>query len=105
MQQKLRSVDGIIEVHDARIPFSGRNPLFDVKLASVRPHLFVLNKVDLADLSRKNEIITRLKYEGVSEVMLTNLKNGNDRASKEVTHSRMYMTLYIMYITDVKINC
>lgn len=28
MQQKLKNVDCIVEVHDARIPFSGRNEEF-----------------------------------------------------------------------------
>ncbi|GAU91144.1 hypothetical protein RvY_03458 [Ramazzottius varieornatus] len=91
MQQKLRSMDGIIEVHDARIPFSGRNPLFEDRLASVRPHLFVLNKIDLADMSRKDEIVSRLKYEGVTEVILTNLKNGQDKASKEIVSKMIDM--------------
>lgn len=34
------------------IPFSGRNPAFQETL-DVRPHLLILNKMDLADLSNK----------------------------------------------------
>lgn len=51
MQSRLKSVDCVIEVHDARIPFSGRNPLFQ-ELLDLKPHLLVLNKMDLADLTR-----------------------------------------------------
>ena len=85
MQAKLRSVDGIIEVHDARIPFSGRNIVFRDKLSLVRPHLFVLNKTDLADLTKKDEIVLRLKQEGVSEVILTDCRQNRDAAASEVS--------------------
>lgn len=34
------------------IPFSGRNPVFHETL-DVRPHVLILNKMDLADLSNK----------------------------------------------------
>ncbi|XP_043534798.1 mitochondrial ribosome-associated GTPase 1 isoform X3 [Chiloscyllium plagiosum] len=55
MQASLKKVDCIIEVHDARIPLSGRNPMFQEALG-VRPHLLVLNKMDLADLTSKQII-------------------------------------------------
>lgn len=35
-----------------QIPLSGRNPLFKEYLG-IKPHLLVLNKVDLADLSNE----------------------------------------------------
>lgn len=47
MQSRLAKVDCILEVHDARIPFSGRNSTFYNKLTAVRPHILVLNKSDL----------------------------------------------------------
>lgn len=34
------------------IPFSGRNPVFQETL-DVKPHVLILNKMDLADLSNK----------------------------------------------------
>lgn len=49
MQQKLRSVDCIIEVHDARIPLSGINNDFKYKISGVKPHILVLNKIDLIE--------------------------------------------------------
>ncbi|XP_070486992.1 mitochondrial ribosome-associated GTPase 1 isoform X2 [Equus przewalskii] len=52
MQSSLKLVDCIIEVHDARIPLSGRNPLFQETLG-LKPHLLVLNKMDLADLKER----------------------------------------------------
>lgn len=41
------------------IPFSGRNPVFQESL-DVRPHLLILNKMDLADMSNKQ--VTYLCY-------------------------------------------
>lgn len=47
MQQKLKTVDCIIEVHDSRIPFSGRNHDLHYSLLSAKPNILVLNKKDL----------------------------------------------------------
>ncbi|XP_036295148.1 mitochondrial ribosome-associated GTPase 1 isoform X2 [Pipistrellus kuhlii] len=71
MQSSLKLVDCIIEVHDARIPFSGRNPLFQETLG-IKPHLLVLNKMDLADLTEKQKILRHLEREGLKNVIFTN---------------------------------
>ncbi|XP_054585101.1 mitochondrial ribosome-associated GTPase 1 [Eptesicus fuscus] len=71
MQSSLKLVDCIIEVHDARIPLSGRNPLFQETLG-IKPHLLVLNKMDLADLKEKQKIIRHLEREGLKNVIFTN---------------------------------
>lgn len=64
MKSSLKLVDCIIEVHDARIPLSGRNPLFQETLG-LKPHLLVLNKMDLADLTEQQKIMQRLEGEGL----------------------------------------
>ncbi|XP_044879237.1 mitochondrial ribosome-associated GTPase 1 isoform X3 [Mauremys mutica] len=71
MKESLRKVDCLIEVHDARIPFSGRNPAFQESLG-IRPHLLVLNKMDLADLTHKAKILERLEQEGLKNILFTN---------------------------------
>ncbi|ELK36777.1 Mitochondrial GTPase 1 [Myotis davidii] len=72
MQSSLKLVDCIVEVHDARISFAaGRNPLFQETLG-IKPHLFVLNKMDLADLKEKQKIIRHLEREGLKNVIFTN---------------------------------
>ncbi|XP_060142670.1 uncharacterized protein [Globicephala melas] len=71
MQSSLKLVDCIIEVHDARIPLSGRNPLFQETLG-LKPHLLVLNKMDLADLKEQQKIIQHLEGEGLKNVIFTN---------------------------------
>ncbi|XP_041803534.1 mitochondrial ribosome-associated GTPase 1 [Chelmon rostratus] len=82
MRANLKNVDCIIEIHDARIPFSGRNPTFQETL-DVRPHLLILNKMDLADLSKKERILKTLKKSGVKNVVFTDcLKQRDDNIKK-----------------------
>ncbi|XP_052006553.1 mitochondrial ribosome-associated GTPase 1 isoform X1 [Xyrauchen texanus] len=83
MRANLRKVDCIIEIHDARIPFSGRNPLFQESL-DVRPHLLVLNKMDLADTSNKESILKRLERESVKNVLFTDCLRQRDENVKKI---------------------
>ncbi|XP_073408181.1 mitochondrial ribosome-associated GTPase 1 isoform X5 [Dendrobates tinctorius] len=77
MRAKLGKVDCIVEVHDARIPFSGRNPLFKEYLG-LKPHLLILNKMDLADLSHEKRIVTHLEKHGDRNVIYTDcIRDGN----------------------------
>ena len=46
--ENLKMVDAVIEVIDARIPVSSRNPIID-ELVSAKPRVIALNKSDLAD--------------------------------------------------------
>ncbi len=48
IQNNLKMVDAVIEVIDARIPVSSRNPIIH-ELVSSRPRITVINKSDLAD--------------------------------------------------------
>lgn len=53
IQESLKLVDVVIEVVDARIPNSSRNPIID-ELVKSKQRIIVLNKTDLAD-NRENE--------------------------------------------------
>lgn len=48
IEENLKMIDVVVEILDARIPFSGRNPTFDDIIAN-KPRLVVMNKYDLAD--------------------------------------------------------
>lgn len=50
IEDNLKLVDVVVEITDARIPFSSRNPDFDDILGK-KPRLILLNKSDLADKS------------------------------------------------------
>lgn len=78
MNKKLHRIDCIIEVHDARVPFTGRNTKFQKQLSEIRPHYLLLNKVDLCDQSSNEIVIDKIKNEeNIQKVIYTNLKTSN----------------------------
>lgn len=81
MMGKLNTVDCVVEVHDARIPFIGRNSEFKKHLGLIKPRLLVLNKSDLADLSSWDRIKNKLADEGDPDVLLT------DATGSQFSHS------------------
>lgn len=48
MEENIKLVDVVVEIVDARIPFSSKNPYLN-RLWQRRPRVIVLNKADLAD--------------------------------------------------------
>jgi len=78
MQAKMRSIDCVVEVHDARIPFTGRNLKLQ-EFTQLRPHILLLNKSDLVSLSQseKAAVIEKLKRQNISNVFFTNMKSGH----------------------------
>ena len=48
IEQRIKLVDVVIELTDARLPLSSRNPLLD-SLVGHKPRIVILNKEDLAD--------------------------------------------------------
>lgn len=83
MQNKLRSVDCIFEVHDARVPISGRNDEFQHTIGGIKPHILILNKVDLIQRKYVDRIKANLndKYENI---IFTNCKNEKCRGLNEL---------------------
>ena len=75
IQSSLSLVDGVVEVLDARIPFSSRNPEMD-KLVKDKPRMLLLNKSDMADDSSTEKWIDYYKSKG-STVLKTDCKSGN----------------------------
>ncbi|KAK3931874.1 Mitochondrial GTPase 1 [Frankliniella fusca] len=75
MQQQLKNVDCIVEVHDARIPISGRNELFKSTLLGIRPHLLVLNKCDLIEKEMQPEVLNALRENNAAtDVLFTDCR-------------------------------
>ena len=58
IQEKLNYVDIVLEIVDARIPLSSRNPMMN-EIVKNKPTLILLNKASLAD---KKETINWIKY-------------------------------------------
>ena len=74
MQENIKLIDLIIEVVDARIPVSSRNPDID-ELGKNKARLILLNKSDLAD-ERQNEKWTQHFTEKGFFVVKANSKSG-----------------------------
>jgi ribosome biogenesis GTPase A len=76
MQENIKLIDIIIELTDARIPASGRNPDID-ELGKNKFRLIVLNKADLADPKVTHKWRDFYESQGMF-VMEMNSKTGNE---------------------------
>lgn len=74
MQENMMLIDLVIEVLDARIPVSSRNPDID-QLASGKGRIVLLNKSDLADPKENQNWVRYLEGQGV-HVLEINAKTG-----------------------------
>ena len=61
----LKLVDAVVELIDARTPFSSRNPEID-SLTAKKPRIVLLNKCDLADSNATTAWVNYLKKENVT---------------------------------------
>lgn len=76
MQEDIKLIDLVIELLDARIPISSRNPDIDV-LAANKARIVLLNKSDLADERITNEWVEYFNNKGLLVVKLdSRSKNG-----------------------------
>ena len=69
ISSNLKQVDVCIEIIDARIPISSRNPIID-ELVSGKERVVILNKVDLADPVESKKWEQKLESAGSSVVSL-----------------------------------
>ena len=65
MQEDIKLVDLVIELVDARIPMSSRNPEID-SLTAKKPRIVLLNKCDLADANATSAWVNYFKNENVT---------------------------------------
>ncbi len=70
IEENLKLIDVVIEILDARIPYSGRNPHFD-DIIKYKPRLLVMNKTDLADRARTREWIEWYRTRGLRVVPIS----------------------------------
>ncbi|MEQ2464176.1 ribosome biogenesis GTPase YlqF [Niallia sp. JL1B1071] len=67
--EKLKLVDIIFELVDARIPQSSRNPMID-EIIQHKPRIVLLNKADMADKERTKEWINYFKNQGIQALAI-----------------------------------
>jgi ribosome biogenesis GTPase A len=75
IQENLKAVDIVIEVVDARIPISSRNPIID-DLIKNKNRIIILNKSDLSDSNANAEWVKFFKKQ-CNDVLLMNCMTGN----------------------------
>lgn len=76
ISENIKLVDAVIEVTDARIPRSSRNPEI-AKLVGDKPRIVILNKSDAADEITTRRWIHSYAAEGVT-ALATDCKNGKN---------------------------
>lgn len=74
IKSSLSLVDGVVEILDARIPVSSRNPDMDGLVGS-KPRMFVLNKSDMADNAATDRWISYYRQKGFAAIKC-NCKTG-----------------------------
>ncbi|MBM7653995.1 ribosome biogenesis GTPase YlqF [Neobacillus cucumis] len=67
--EKLKLVDIIFELVDARIPYSSRNPMID-EIIQHKPRLVLLNKADMADKEVTKEWIAYFAEKGIKALAI-----------------------------------
>jgi ribosome biogenesis GTPase A len=83
MQEDIKLIDLVIELADARIPASSRNPDID-ELGKNKYRLILLNKADLADSKRTEEWSAFFREKGYAVVALDSRKTGGMKQITDV---------------------
>lgn len=76
ISEKMKLIDIVIELVDARAPLSSKNPMFD-QVCNNKPRLIVMTKKDLADEKITNKWIEYFKKKNTYAICV-NLKNFNE---------------------------
>ena len=79
MEENLKKVDFVIEIRDARIPDSSKNPMLD-ELIQNKPRLILLSKKDKADPIATKEWIQKLQSQGHQVLALDLIKDSYFKA-------------------------
>ncbi len=83
MQENIKLIDLVIELVDARIPMSSRNPDID-ELGKNKARLILLNKSDLADDRQTDEWMNFFKSKNYSVVKVNSKKGGGIKSIQGV---------------------
>ncbi len=83
--EKLKLVDIIYELVDARIPYSSRNPMID-EIIQHKPRLVLLNKADLADKAITKEWIAYFAARGIKAIAINSQAGEGMRDIVQASH-------------------
>ena len=83
MQENIKLIDLVIELVDARIPISSRNPDID-ELGKNKARLILLNKSDLAEEKQNDAWVEYFKNKGFSVIKVNSRKGGGIKSIQGV---------------------
>ena len=83
MQGNIKLIDLVIELVDARIPISSRNPDID-ELGKNKARLILLNKSDLAEEKQNDAWVEYFKNKGFSVIKVNSRKGGGIKSIQNV---------------------
>ncbi len=108
MEENIALVDAVVEVVDARIPYSSKNPYLD-ELWKRRPRILALNKTDLADPAKTERwkawyeargygvvLLDALHGAGVSQIGPMARRLCQEKLKKEAERGRQERALRLM---------
>lgn len=104
IDEELKLVDGILEVVDARIPLSSRNP--SLRNLTDKPRVLVLTKIDLADPKKTAEWVSYWLDQG-NTIVATDLLQGRglgelrSQVEKTFPHLKRLPRLLVVGIPNV----
>ncbi len=76
IEEKLKLIDVVVEIVDARVPLSSKNPFLE-RLIVNKKKLLVMSKSDLADLNKAQKFVEYYQNKGYI-CILSNLNKNND---------------------------
>lgn len=90
--EKLKLVDIVFELIDARLPLSSRNPMID-EVIHQKPRLLILNKMDLADENETARWIRYFEAQGLRAVAINSFEGKGlqtvIKAAKEILEPKL----------------
>lgn len=102
IQEDLKLIDVVVEILDARIPMSSRNPDIE-EIIKNKSRLIVLNKFDLADEKQNQKWIQYFKNNGLQAVLVnSNTGEGINQAVKKI--EEIYKTAQEKFETKGRIG-
>ena len=81
MEKEIRNVDCVLQILDARIPLSSLNPEIE-RITAGKPHLYVLNKSDLADPEITKQWLAYFKSAGAGCIAMDSKQRGRATVTK-----------------------
>lgn len=88
MEKDIHNVDCVLQLLDARIPFSSLNPEIE-RITASKPHLYLLNKADLADPVITKQWIAYFRGAGAGCMEISSKQQGNQSAVKNMIEKQL----------------